>query len=112
MVNERGFASASISPMVKTVKSVCHSTMMHHGDEPHRKMYTSVNVSETVLIFCIFILFSLWVVIVSCLVSAAQCIEYNLVSSIPVHRNRNIQKSVKETPFLCFKRIVRLYRFV
>lgn len=50
MGNEHGFASVSISPMVKTVKNVCHSTMMHHGDEPHQKMYTNVNVSETVFI--------------------------------------------------------------
>lgn len=39
------YANASISPMDPTVRNACHSTMMHHGDVPHRRMCMNANVS-------------------------------------------------------------------
>lgn len=86
MENGHGFASVSISPMAKTVKSVCHFTMMHHGEEPHQKMYTNVNVSETVFIFSsIFVLSKFFFLFLLNIHISVQCIECNLVSNIPKH---------------------------
>lgn len=47
MENEHGSVTANITLMDKTVTSVSHFTMMHHGAELHQRMCTSAKVSDT-----------------------------------------------------------------
>lgn len=46
VVNEDEYVNANIIPMGQIVKNVYLFIMMHHGDEPHRRMFMSANVSN------------------------------------------------------------------
>lgn len=69
------------------MKSACHSTMMHHGEEPHQKMYTNVNVSEIVLISFFYLCCLRHIVLLFNIHTNVRWIDCSLlVSNIPLHQ--------------------------